>query len=175
MSDLITIDELIGQTGSSRIQLAYLTKIGILPKALRKKINGKLTGCYPKSVIPKLSEANQMKDKGITYSQMIKTQGNLTMDQSLEIAPSITPAEFTIRLRPSNFVYLIVGLIIGIFVTNLNSNMSTNLNSPFEKIKSGNYSLASPQSANEPLYLIAVPKHNLDKMDKTNINYLIQN
>lgn len=156
MTDLTTIDELIAQTNSSRIHIAYLTKLGILPNAVKRKIGGKLVGCYPKDSVTKLLEVKSIKSTGITYSQLAKNP--VQMLQPIQHDPA-----FTIQVKPSNFAYLILGLVIGVLVSTLNTSGLA----------------AMKETKNLPLksdiYLISVPKQNLDKLDKTTINYLIKN
>jgi len=156
MTDLITIDELIAQTGCTRIHVAYLTKLGILPGAVKRKINGKLVGCYPKDSLNKLLEVKNMKGTGITYSQLAKNP----VHQMLQPIPHDTA--FTIQVKPSNFAYLVLGLVIGVLVSTLNTSGLAAMNTKNLPLKSD-------------VYLIGIDKSNLDKLDKTNINYLIKN
>lgn len=156
MTDLITIDELIAQTNSSKIHIAYLTKLGILPNAVKRKIDGKLVGCYPKDSLTKILEVKSMKDTGITYSQLAKSPVQVL--QPIHHDPAVT-----IQVKPSNFAYLVLGLVIGVLVSTLNT--------------SGLATMKETESLplESDIYLIGVDKHNLDKLDKTNINYLIKN
>lgn len=169
MTDLITIDELMSQAKTTRVHLAYLTKIGILPNAVKRKINGKLVGCYPKDSLTKLFEVKNIKSTGITYSQLAKqipsvVEGPSTLaDPSTHALRLLGRDDITIHVKPSNFAYLILGLVIGVLVSTLNT--------------SGLVAMKETESLplKSDVYLISVPKQNLDKLNKTTINYLIKN
>lgn len=160
-NNLITIDKLITQTGTTKTHLAYLTKLGILPNAVKRKINGAIIGCYPQDSVNKIAEIQQMKNQGITYSQISKTTP--TSIKTLKQVQGDT--EFLIKIKPSNFAYLTLGLIIGILVSTLNT-------SGLAAMKQANNIELNDKSG---VYLIKVPKQNLDKLERTNINYLINN
>ncbi len=173
MSDLITINELTNQTGTTKVQIAYLTKLGLLPKAIKKKINGEMTGCYPKDSLNKIEEIKNMQNQGITLSQMQKTNLLPVQELSLVQIPAINN-DFVIKVKPSNFAYLFLGLVIGVLVSTLNTSGLNTMNK-VDSLSLNNSVKMHSGSDKSNVYLIAVPKTSLDNLDKTNINYLIKN
>lgn len=181
-NQLLTISEFIEaarkqgasfEGGDAKVHLAYLTKLGLLPSAIKKKIKGEIQGCYPSDALTKLLAIQAMKNSGITYSQMSKTSTALAQPTQT-LLPIKQDNVFALHIKPSNFAYLALGLVIGVLVSTLNTSglnamhTTSNLNLN-ETVKLG----AKTDDSN--VYLIAVPKQNLDKLGKTNINYLIKN
>ena len=82
MSDLpnyLTVNQLIslvkaqGLTFGSaapKVHLAYLSKLGLIPGAVKRKYNGEMVGHYPSDTLTTLQEIQEMKNKGISYSDM---------------------------------------------------------------------------------------------------------
>jgi hypothetical protein len=54
----------------SKVQLAYYSKLGLIPPAVKRKYNGKIIGHYPSSTVNTLEEIKEMKSRGISYSDM---------------------------------------------------------------------------------------------------------
>ncbi len=179
---LLTISEFIKEArrqGASfddkdaKVHLVYLTKLGLLPSASKKKVNGEIHGCYPSDSINRLLEIQQMKTQGITYSQMSKTviptEGVAVVEGS-----RLTPLGMTIHIKPSNFAYLMLGLVIGVLVSTLNTSGLNAMNKVDNLSLKENVGIENTSDKSN-VYLIQVPKTSLDKLDKTNINYLIRN
>src|SRR3989344_1027093 len=82
MSDLpnyLTVNQLIslakaqGVTFGSaapKVHLAFLSKLGLIPGAVKRKYNSEVVGHYPAETLTTLSEIQKMKEKGISYSDM---------------------------------------------------------------------------------------------------------
>lgn len=186
MQTLLPINEFIKEarrqgasfgSGDPKVHLAYLTKLGILPNATKRKINGELQGCYDQELIMKVLEVQELKDKGMTYSQIAKSVDNKSL-KVMEPTPlslfNPNTSNFILHMKPSNFAYLALGLVIGVLVSTLNTSGLNAMN------QTPSLSLGQPieiknQTGEPELYMIAVPKQNLDKLGKTNINSLIQN
>lgn len=186
MQTLLPINEFIKEarkqgasfgSGNPKVHLAYLTKLGLLPNAVKRKINGDLQGCYDPSSIATILEIQAMKDQGMTYSQIAKTIDNKSL-KVVEPTPlslfNPNTSNFILHMKPSNFAYLALGLVIGVLISTLNTSGLSTLN------QTRNMTLGEPiqiesQSGDSELYMIAIPKQNLDKLGKTNINSLIKN
>lgn len=185
MNNLLTIPEFIKEarkqgasfdSGDPKIHLAYLTKLGLLPAAVKRKINGSMQGCYPESEVQTVLEVQRQKQSGSTYSQIARIQPNVPtpkIEQPLTIW-NPKSSDFVLHLKPSNFAYLILGLVIGIIVSTLNTSGLAALKQNDNLSLNQSVSL-SEKSGNSDVYLIAVPKTSLDKLGRTNINYLIKN
>lgn len=187
--------------GDPKIHLAYLTRLGILPQTVKRKINGEMTGCYPENAINIVLKVEQMKSKGMTYSQIAKLLSVIPANAGIQLAGRqphlMTADELDARLRghdaiemshaknlisnPS-FLYLIIGLLFGFLLSTLNSqglaqmqkqaNVSSGeAQSQTELVKINSQSVGIPND----VYVVSIPKQNLDKLEKTNINYLISN
>lgn len=164
--------------GDPKIHLAYLTKIGTLPPSAKRKINGKITGCYDQDCIQRLLDVEAMKAKGMTYSQIAKT---IFYHQSSTLNPY--PPSSTFHRLGSNpsILYMVIGILLGFLISTLNSqglaemrkysNVSLTAPPENESVAIGNKSAEISDS----VYIITVPKQNLDKLEKTNINTLISN
>lgn len=190
--------------GDAKIHLAYLTKIGILPQALKRKIDAEIVGCYPAEAIQTLLKAEQMKNSGMTYSQIAKllqrTATAPALSPVLDQPPvadimsvnNVSPKQFNNLsfISSPSFLYLVIGLLFGLLLSSFNSQglaqlqKQTNLTfaqppvlSDYERQSNQilNTTSGASQQEQQPIYVIAVPKQNLDKLQKTNINYLINN
>ncbi len=174
-NQLLTISEFIEaarkqgasfEGGDAKVHLAYLTKLGLLPSAIKKKINGEIQGCYPKDSINKLLEIQSMKNSGITYSQISRVPSVVEGPSKLiAITEPLASVGINLQIKPSNFAYLVLGLVIGVLVSTLNTSGLAAIN--------GQNNLPLGQSVS--IDNTNQKYSNLDKLDKTNINYLIRN
>ncbi len=98
--------------GDPKIHLAYLTKLRLLPQAIRRKIGNTITGCYPESVVDNLKRIESLKNKGLSYSQI-----RLQMER---------PA-YSVNLNLTGLVYLVVGLVLGYLLAIKNTGPTVNL------------------------------------------------
>lgn len=210
---LIPIDQIVqiaqqqGVTfghGSPKIHLAYLTKLRLLPQTVRRKIGRNIKGCYPTSVIATLQKIEQMKNSGLTYSQIkyqlsnfVQTNSHSSSHPEIGRLVSAEP-NLSIITSGSGLAFLAVGLLLGYLLTNANppssagsvairsqlvpskaegSVESTNLvkNQNQQEIYQLTTIRESASEATEPIYLIAMPKQNLDRLGKMDINSLIRN
>lgn len=161
-NNLISIDEIItrarklGATlghGSPKVHLAYLTKLHLLPPAIRRKtrlpdgqVSSKITGCYPEYVILLVKRIEEMKTAGLTYSQIrfqLKNQDEMPgardkrLDWKQEIGgkslipnfyspdPNLVPRLLFPASSPNALAFLITGLILGfLLATSRNLNQT---------------------------------------------------
>ncbi|MDO8515617.1 MAG: MerR family transcriptional regulator [bacterium] len=73
MSDLpnyLTIKQLMSLADVTKVQLAYYSKLGLIPPAIKRKYDGEMIGHYPSSTVKTLEEIKEMKNKGISVSDM---------------------------------------------------------------------------------------------------------
>lgn len=196
MSNLYTITEFIDKAralginfgnGDPKIHLAYLTKIGLLPQTTRRKINGCISGCYPQESLSTLIEIENLKNKGFSLAQISKSLNSNKPSLYQPFTP-VFDSNFSIPQKSTSpaVLFLIIGILIGFLMANFNSQTMANMNKVENmalSAKSGltNFQSQTNQTLNavsgnqQPIYVIAIPKQNLDKMDKTDIKYLIQN
>lgn len=116
MTNLIAIDDLI-QTAAARgvnfervnprVRLAYLTKLGLIPNAVKKKVDGKLVGHYPLSVLDTLDQIEKSKAGGLAYRDIRPAQSPLTNHQP--------PVNFP-TLAAALFAGIIIGILVGRFI-----------------------------------------------------------
>ncbi len=216
MSEILPIDEIIKEArrqarlaedpakrgasfghGDPRVHLAYLTKLGLLPQSIRRKVNGQLTGCYSKETINKILEIEKLKGKGMSYSQI---KLHLTMDdRKLKIVPEDGGSKIEPQYLSSTFdsqplsstfnhlasnqsngvAFLLIGLFLGFLIA-----LGSSKNSP-APLAQGTQVVPDTSSANlikltssqnptgsEPIYLIAVPRQNFSNLGKMDINSL---
>lgn len=170
MDSLLPINQIAKLAKTDKIHLAYMTKLRLIPQTIRRKVNGKITGCYPESVISELTQIEELKNRGLTYSQI---RYQLDSRQN-DIPVAAAAPNFAIA-------FLVVGLILGYLLANGNNiNMGMNVaaknvtlpaESDYQKV----LRLASNQNtSNQPIYVIAVPSQNIDRLGKVNINELIK-
>jgi hypothetical protein len=114
MNNLITIDELVRAAtlrgvnfdgADPKTRIAYLTKLRLLPNAIKRKSGNQLIGHYPISAVETLDQIEKAKASGASYCDLKPTT-------SLP----------TISYQPSaNFSYLaatlLAGIILGIFIS----------------------------------------------------------
>lgn len=206
-NNLLPISEIIRQAqksgatlghGDPKIHLAYLTKIRLLPQAVRRKVDGQIVGCYPESVVPLLKKIEEMKQAGLTYSQikfqihntgLVKSEmGNRKLDTKAEIenwgyhlSSHFSPQNLTSQLSSptsNGFAFLLIGLLLGFLLAVNNhtvpaSQQSTTASLPTNNNVSPVIKLVNGEnSSSDPIYLIAIPNQNLYKLGKTDINLL---
>lgn len=178
-NNLLTIDEVItkarksGATlghGDPKVHLAYLTKLRLLPQAIRRKIADKIVGCYPENVLTTIKKIEELKSAGLSYSQI-----RYQLSAGSPVVPNFAPV-YPQNDRFSSLAFLLIGLILGfLLATNFSGNaiktaqataLPENTNSTLVKIES------SQNPGSEPIYLIAIPNENLYKLGKTDINLL---
>lgn len=226
ISQIIKQSRAIGVTfghGNPKIHLAYLTKLRLLPQSVRRKIGNKIEGCYPESVIPLLKQVEELKDRGLTYSQIrfqiqenqiqetgsgmqVKKQEtgiwertpfspNSPLPASLPISNFQNPVSFPVShyLNPASgsnvLAFLLIGLLLGylLAISNLSRPSSASPASPVTNDKSLITSVSplddqtktmlgiitnNQTETQNPIYVIAVPAQNLDRLGKININQL---
>ncbi len=212
---LLPIDQIIKQSrkagltfgpGDPKIHLAYLTKLRLLPQTIRRKVAGEICGCYPESVIHTLKLIEELKDKGLTYSQIRFRLQNETRSSTNLIDPKPVMATEILENYPSpsgplsrspyplllsnsnNIAFLLIGLFLGFLIAG--ANKSTLLSFPTASrpltIADNTYHLNSDSSelvtltshsptSQGPIYLIAIPNQNLDKLGKVDINTVNSN
>lgn len=194
---LISINDLIKRArqagvtfgfGDPRVHLAYLTKLRLLPQAVRRKVNGKITGCYPEAVLPLLQSIEELKNKGLTYAQIRYKLQNSESEASY-LAPAAVPLPSFQAARayypqagqtaPTTIAFLIVGLILGYILASLNglNNSKTNQSLAAASLPSETQNVAVSarvQNPNQPIYLIALPNENLYKLGQMPLSDLIK-
>ena len=161
MINLLPIGQIAKATRTDRVHLAYLTKLRLIPQTIRRKINDKITGCYPDSVIPLIRRVEELKDRGLTYSQIKFQLQPEIIQPNFAQAPTYQPVSAS---HNSNaFAFLIIGLLIGylLAINNVRPETVRPVSADAPKIS-------------EPIYLIPVSKQNLDKFGTININDLIK-
>lgn len=180
MTQLLPIDNVIRVAkstgvsfgpGNPRARLAYLGKLRLLPPAVRKKVSGHLTGCYPEDVVTQLQRIETLREAGLTYSQI---RFRLNHPQNT----------LNLSFPLGNVAFLIVGLILGWLVaaTSLRTSTTTPIatNEPPSTIlsldpKVQEVFISSLQGkTGGQIFVISVPdKPGFDKLDKTSINQLV--
>ena len=168
-TNLLPIDQIVKKArqsgtalghGDPKIHLAYLTKLKLLPQAIRRKIGEKIQGCYPDYILPLLSKIENLRSKGLSYSQI---RFQLNENQTL-----VTPQYATSNNQ--SLAFLIIGLILGFLLATTNANPSYKPaeipTTDFQKV------VSNQNSSSDPIYLLAIPNQNLYKLGKININEL---
>lgn len=185
--------------GDPKIHLAYLTKLRLLPQTVRRKIGTEIVGCYPTSVISQIKQIEDLKSTGRTYSQIRSIFASQTIDSGFSQTPKhCENASFTLPSfgNSANFVphsnslvFLIIGLILGYLLSissvsqsklSLFQNRADLTDNSIESLKTLDTQSSqmiqiqgSSNGQNQPIYLIAVPKQNFEKLGTTNISKLI--
>ena len=161
--------------GDPRTHLAYLTKLRLLPQTVRRRIGGAIVGCYPSSAVSTILSIEQLKADGLTYPQIRQELG--LSSQNAFRSPAFLPAV------PSNLSFLIIGLLLGFLLAGRQSAPAPATAAvPAAKAvqtaatplsRSTVLFTSNPsESADGTIYILAVPKQNLDNLGKFNINYL---
>ncbi len=159
-TNLVPISQVVKAAQTDKVHLAYLTKLRLLPQTIRRKIGDHIEGCYPESVIPLLSKIENLKNAGLTYSQI-----------KFQLRDEPTPAYAVAQPQSSPLVFLFIGLILGYLLAAsrpVSPQPSTAIAvSPLDET-------SKAMLPDNPIYLIAVPKQNLYHLGTTNINDLIK-
>lgn len=148
--ELISVEELITKLKENNINLGkgdpynrlrYYTKIGLIPHMIRKKnSNNTNSGHYPKDVIDKIIQIENLKNQGLS-NEAIVSQLNL-MDPKLKIVN-----EFKNRIKNlgTNFFFIILIIIgVGFEVFRSSSPIENSLNT---KDINGNLSLKNANNS----------------------------
>ncbi|MBI3887435.1 hypothetical protein HY310_00010, partial [Candidatus Microgenomates bacterium] len=174
---LIPIDKIAKQAGTDKIHLAYLTKLRLIPQTVRRKVGDKISGCYPAFVVSQIKRIEELKTRGLTYSQIRFEMDNKSLVTNNE------PIIENFSRQSNNFsqqnfnpmVYLVIGLILGYVLFSLNS-INNNLSNKDNKVVTMANTLPSETDvqkvmkvsvagesdpASSQVYLIAVPNKNL--------------
>lgn len=112
MSKLISISQLLHQaklrginlgSGNPKTHLTYLSEIGLLPNAIRRKPrhSAGLEGHYSSDTLDDLEKIESLKSQGLSYNQI--------KNQLFAHIPDIPHTPYL----PNNLVFLIIGLILG--------------------------------------------------------------
>lgn len=199
---LLSISETIAQAkksgaylghGDPKVHLAYLTKIRLLPQAIRRKAGDKIIGFYPDYVVLLVSKIEGMRASGLTYSQIRYQLQNETQDSSsgiqvrkqesgskvFPVSSFQYPVSFpgSSILNPASvsngLAFLLIGLILGFLLAN-NNNLTTKSAQAAIPVQTDDSIVkkvyASDNPGSDPIYLIAIPDQNLYKLGKANIN-----
>lgn len=163
--------------GSPKNHLSYLSKLHLIPSAIRRKLaDGKISGCYPESVISTLQKIEQLKNQGLTYSQ-IKAQLSIINSNT-----QVQANKFNLALAYSGPIFLIIGILLGYLLAtsavNKNNVLGTEVGTAaqandFQKI----LRLSTSPNSDQSIYLISVPNNDaanqgLYKLGKTTLNNL---
>lgn len=158
----------LGQ-GDPKIHLAYLTKIGLLPKAVKRKVTGKMTGCYPLSALSTLEQIENRKMAGQTYSQIrFQTLEEYWIDGNDQ-------AKMEGSIWGQGIAFLVIGLVLGYLLATVGVSRQTERAFQTAGLPAGQAGIIKSDSrGEEPLFVIAVPSQNLYRLGKTDINLLIK-
>ncbi|MBI4100096.1 hypothetical protein HY440_03745 [Candidatus Microgenomates bacterium] len=177
--NLVPISQIAKAAQTDKIHLAYLTKLRLLPQTIRRKVSGKIQGCYPDSVVAMIRRIENLKDQGLTYSQI---RFQLAQPEPAVEKLSPLPAYLPVASQTSPLALLIVGLLLGYLLAV--SKPPTAL--PAAALAQAGVSpldenskvmvkvLTNSEPLAERLYVIAVPSQNFYKMGQTNINDLVK-
>lgn len=207
---LITTDSLIERAknrginfgkGSPKIHLSYLSSLGIIPSALKRKVGNRITGCYDERTLNTLEKIEGWKNAGLTYSQIkvrLETE-SLVEEKPLENLKNYVATSAGTYVRSTsahNLLFLLIGLFLGYLLSFTGANHQNPLNTDKLSSRSNNLIVNGPTSpvdestsqvltivnaSNgkdtdvEPIYVIAVPRQNLEKLGKTTIRDLLDN
>lgn len=181
----------LGQ-GDLREHLSYLSKVGILPKAVKRKIeSGKIEGHYPDDIMVRLRQVSQLRTQGMTYAQMGKTNkltNTLTIEATKEAvmknnqdSTGTSPHElyhhnnYISQNYAHSLVFLIIGLVLGFLWaksssdTNLPSFMPTSnqVSSLVEKAPMESLS-NSTTTGDDRVYVWSLPQSRLFPIEGSN-------
>lgn len=154
---LIPINQIAKLAGTDKIHLAYLTKLRLIPQTIRRKVRNKITGCYPEKVISLIPKIEELKNMGLTYSQI-----RYELNNSGSGMPKQTQHD------TSSLAFLVIGLVLGYILFSLNS-----VNNPMVP-KNTQAVMAAEIPKDQPIYLLAVPSKNLYKLGQTNLTSLLK-
>lgn len=157
--------------GNPKVHLAYLTKLRILPQAVRRKIDGKIQGCYPQSAISTIQRAEELKNSGLTYSQV---RWQLSSATNYAVLPNY---------NLNQILLLVVGLLLGYLIGTRqyiapSSGLGTAAalaNSPIDRNTQVYVKLITADYQDDLIAVPALsPKENLYRLDKVNIDSLVR-
>lgn len=142
-TNLLPIGQVAKLARTDKIHLAYLTKLRLIPQTIRRKVDGKISGCYPLEVIDKLQKIEVLKNKGLSYSQI-----------KWELEQPKPAFNFNWNVPP--LVFLFIGLILGYLLSGGNKPPAR---------------LDAQAAADLPkeIYLLTIPDQNLYKIGKINL------
>ena len=164
---LVPIQQIVKMSGTDKIHFAYLAKLHLIPSAIRRKLaNGKISGCYPESVVNTLRKIENLKNQGLSYSQ-IKAQLSI-----INSTFAIQANKFNLALAFSAPVFLIIGVFIGYLLATSTNNKTVSLSllpeSDYQKV----LRIAKPDKT-ETLYVAPESNPTLYKTDKIVLTNLI--
>ncbi len=167
ISELIELAKLRGidfGPGNPRTHLAYLTEIGLLPPAIRRKsAQGGLEGHYTDETLGTLEKIETLKKQGLSYADITKRLG--ASDERLKKTFSPTYSASPLPLTASPYIFLIIGLLLGFLLGKGDFNTPGVSQATVTDSKAGGLTaIVVPQEAITPSggsYLISLPDDNL--------------
>lgn len=161
---LIPIKQIAKAVGTDKIHLAYLTKLRLIPQTIRRKVGNKITGCYPENVISLIPKIEELKNMGLTYSQI-----RYELNNSGSGMPKQTQHD------TSSLAFLVIGLVLGYVLFSLNNlDKTITANKPQVAMAAETSIVSSDPAAAGQVYLIAIPNKNLYKLGQTNLTSLLK-
>lgn len=160
--------------GDSEEHIFYLSKLGLLPKASKKRVEGRIKGHYPDWVIERLQKITDLKKKGLSYSQM---KFYLTETDYSTSPLSQTP---NVALTSNNLVILVIGLILGYLLSQ--NSLSPRPNVPESSASLSDQNLqelvrSTVRALNQPaedervtIYSVSLPENSLKFLPKTDLD-----
>ncbi len=163
---LIPIRQIIKLSGTDKTHLSYLAKLHLIPSAIRRKLSdGKISGCYPESVVGTLQKIEDLKNQGLNYSQ-IKAQLGIINSSAKEQS-----GKFNLALAYTSPIFLIIGIILGYMLATSAGNKAvaydSQISAPMVQQES-NYQKVLRVSAQQD----GNQKQTLYKTGETNLNSL---
>lgn len=155
--------------GNPRVHLAYLTKLRLLPQAVRRKINGTVVGCYPWETVQKLKRIEELKDDGWSYGE-IRRELLEPQDQE-RVMPAV------VNQYSGGLAFLVIGLFLGYLAAVVSLKMTPGQQPMISSVQAAAPVVSKPDlpiltsgGNDEPIYVIALPGGNLGKLGKSLIN-----
>lgn len=166
-SDLLTIDEIIRRLSSNKVHFFYLSKLGLIPKAIRQKVRGAMTGCYPQEVVSRVATIEKMKSGGLSYAK-IRNYFSAEL-----VVPSSTGAMVVAAsLGWYPFLTLLIGLLFGYIVgTSFNGGRQDAFREESLGLASRYILGAKAEQLGEQVYVITIPD-SFSRVGKTDIKIL---
>jgi len=151
--------------GNPEEHIFYLAKRGLVPKATRKRVKGKVEGYYPAWILDQLRKIAGLKSKGISYSQM-----KLYLQSEENHSPS--PRALTLPLTSNNLAILVIGLILGYLLAQNSASPSTNKTTLLDReLPEQARILDQPTAGDESrIYSISLPENSLRFLDKSHLD-----
>ncbi len=165
-TNLLPISQIVKKTGADKIHLAYLTKLRLLPQTIRRKIAGRIEGCYPDSVVSRLEKIETLKNAGLTYSQI---RFELAQETAHPQANNLLP-----------LAYLFIGLVLGFLLapraaSSPLSPQDIETQTMVTISKLGVPLVQEDNQSNEPIYIVTNPAQNFYRVGTVSINDLVKN